>query len=151
MQKVEKEPQAQTKENVHSMTVGELLSEVVPGFMEIMNVPMNGKIAYNIGKNWRSLQDLQIQVHAMNTEELRKHVILDSKGEIAFTEQVPGQRPSPKYISDESKAAYFEWYSKFTQETKVDLTYFPVKQEELSFLQNVKPATVTSISFMFHE
>lgn len=151
MQKVEKDTENSGADNVHTLTIGELLSEVMPGFMEIMSVPMNGKLAYNVGKNWRCVQKVQRFVHDRNMEEMKKHVELDSNGKVVMSEAVPGQRSAPLYLSEESKKAYFDWYKKFSEEEEVSLEFYPVSQEELAYVQNVKPATITSLSFMFHE
>jgi hypothetical protein len=142
---------SQSTGSVHKLTVGELLSEVVPGFMEIMGVPMNGKLGYNIGKNWRYLQSLQKEVHAMNSEEISKHAQMEENGNVKMSVKEGGRGATPDYNSEESKKAYFDWYKEFTEKKVVELEYFPINSRELEAINGVKPATLTSLSFMFHE
>jgi len=137
-------------DTVHELTIGELLSEVVPGFMEIMSVPMNGKLGYNIGKNWRYLQNLQKDIHALNNTEISKHAAVLENGELRMSVKEGEKRPTPDYNSEEAKVAYFAWYKNFTND-KVNLPYFAIDARELEAVHGVKPATLTSLSFMFHE
>lgn len=141
----------QQTENTHTMSVSELLGETLPGFMEAMMVPMNGKAGYNISRNWKFVQDAQKEVIEANNAELRKHVITDPDGSPRLTVKDGENRPTPDYLSDESKKAYFDWYKNYIEETSVTVKYFPVDVSELQSINGIKPATLTSLAYMFHE
>jgi hypothetical protein len=144
MNRVPKDGEA---ENVETMTIGKILSEVTPSFMEIMMVPMNGKVAYGIGRSWKMLQKEQQAIYEANSVELKKHVVLDEKGEVKMSTKEGERHMSPDYKTPESKQAYQDWYKGFTeQEWKVP--FYPIQSAELANIQNLKPATIAALDYM---